>query len=158
MKGGADRGQEHLASGSEGSDQDEDQMRESGSEDEGDDDGDVEESDGDSVQERGGASSGGHKPHELVGRDRGDGQAAQGRKRNRPPKPDPLKKARMVAEAKRREIEEAKRQQKEKEEAKLRSEKKRKERFRQMTKKTRRGQPLMKNQMTALLQKIKATS
>jgi hypothetical protein len=69
-----------------------------------------------------------------------------------------MKKARMVADAKRREIEEAKRIRKEKAEARIKSEKKRKGRFREMTKKTRRGQPLMKNQISALLQRIKATS
>lgn len=116
------------------------------------------EADEDSDQEGKRPTSGRHhQPHDSMAKERGDGKAPQGRK-PRPPKPDPLKKARMVAEAKRREIEEAKRVKKEKEEAKLKSEKKRKERFRQMTKKTRRGQPLMKNQMSALLEKIKSTS
>lgn len=111
------------------------------------------EEDGDSSDEEG---DGGDEVKPSSRSSGGDGGSKKGRPR--PAKPDSLYKAKMIAEAKKKAIEEAKRKRQEKLEARERSEKQRRERYKTMTKKTRRGQPVMKTQLSALLEKIKSTS
>mmetsp|Transcript_62282 Transcript_62282/g.184267 ORF Transcript_62282/g.184267 Transcript_62282/m.184267 type:complete len:184 (-) Transcript_62282:160-711(-) len=96
------------------------------------------------IQEDGGDAS----------RSEGTVMSRKGENHKRPRKMDPLAKARSRADASRMEREEKQRQQEERHKMEVGKAQQRKKRYKQMTQRTKKGQPVMKNVISGMLEKL----